>query len=351
MTIAVSHVFSDLFSIVDVVVTRWIIDGAATVAGELKGVAYTLMILYIVFYGVGMISGKINEPIMEGVSRIVKLSFIVTLATNSALYADYISNFLYQWPSALAGRIAGGGSGAIDTSEIIDRIFASGLDTTVQAWQIASWKNPGIYLIAALLLILVVVITSICAVLMISAKFGLALLLALGPLFILSLLFEGTKKFFGLWLGSVITSGLSILLVSMGAVITFKLFGGAFDAASAQAAANGGVVSLTDIAPVAVYGLISAYALLQLPGVAGSVGGGISTSSTKALGAAYNGMKPERSQRNQKDQKQKEAQKNGRFGRGQGQGQGGSIQGGRAAVPMAVYRKITSSSSRNRRAA
>jgi type IV secretion system protein VirB6 len=349
MTIATSHLFSDLFSFADTVVTKWIVEGAATIADELKGVAFTLVTIYVVLYGVAMVTGKINEQIMDGVARIVKVSFIVALATNSALYADHISNFLYEWPSAMAGKMIGGGSGATDTAEVIDRIFATGLDTVVQAWQTATWRNPGSYLIAGLLFVFAVTITAICAVLIISSKFGLALLLALGPLFFLMLLFEGTKKLFDQWLGSVITSGLAMLMISMGAVFTFKIFGGAFDAASANAAINGGMVSLTDIAPVAVYGLISGYFLLQIPGLAGNVGGGISTASTQALGAAYDKLKPERSQKNQKDQREKEAQKNGRFARGQGQG--GNIRNGRSAAPMAVYRKITSSSSRSSRPA
>lgn len=345
------HIFEDAFTFVDGVTTKYFTDGAAAVAGAFQSTAHTLLIVYVMLWGWAMLRGMIQEPVTDGLARVLKATFIVAFATNSALYSSDIANFLYDWPPAFSGVLMGGV--ATNTTQLIDHIAGSGLDLASQAWQTASLANLGGYVVSGIIFTMTLAITAITGTIIISAKFGLALLLAIGPVFILMLLFDATRDFFHKWLGVVMTSGFTIVLVSMAAAMVFKLYGAAFDAASAQATANGGVVSLTDIAPATVYGIIALFFILGVPSLAASLGGGFSSASAAAAGWAYDKIKgatPSPLRMGKAGYRAGKAAYGGfrgaagRFGRGQAEG--GSVQGTRTAAPMAIYRKITGSSSR-----
>lgn len=279
------HVFEDFFTYVDAATTKYFMDGAATVAGAFQGTAYTLVAVYVMLYGWSMMTGLVKEPVTEGTARILKATFIVSFATNSALYAGDVASFLYEWPSELAGVLSG--TNANNTTQLVDNILGSGLDLSGQAWETASFANIGGYIVAFIIFSITIVVTAITAVAIISSKFGLALLLAIGPIFILSMLFNSTRKLFDAWLGVCVSSGFTIVLVSMSATLIFKYFAAAFDAASSNAAANSGVVSLGDIATPTIVGIIAIFFIHRVPNLAGALGGGVSTASADAAGWAY----------------------------------------------------------------
>lgn len=343
------HLFEDWFNYTDAVTATYITDGAATVAGAFQGTATNLLIIYVMFYGWSMMRGVISEPVMDGVSRIIKMSFVFTFATNSARYSSDVAEFLYKWPSALSGAMSG--SQITSTTQILDNILSSGLDLGVQSWQVAGLQNLGGYVIGIILFAQTCVVTAIAAAIIIISKFGLALLLALGPIFILMMLFDATRKIFDMWLGVVLTAGFTIVLVSMASNLVFKFYAAAFDAASANAAANEGIVTLTDIAPASVSGVIATFFLLGTPLLASGLGGGVSTASAGAAGWAYDKIKGASKTSRDVGKAGYNAGKNvaGRFNRGQSN----SIQGNKsvASDPQAVYRKITSGSRRASRSA
>lgn len=337
------HLFEDWFKYTDAVTTTYITDGAATVAGAFQGTATNLLIIYVMFYGWSMMRGVISEPVMDGVSRIIKMSFVFTFATNSARYSSDVADFLYKWPSALSGAMSG--SQITSTTQILDNILSAGLDLGVQSWQVAGLQNLGGYVIGIILFAQTCVVTAIAAAIIIISKFGLALLLALGPIFILMMLFEATRKIFDMWLGVVLTAGFTIVLVSMASNLVFKFYAAAFDAASANAAANEGIVTLTDIAPASVSGVIATFFLLGTPLLASGLGGGVSTASAGAAGWAYDKIKGASKISRSKTNRDvgKADYKDGKNVAGRN-----SIQSSQSAAsyPQAVYRKITSGSSR-----
>jgi type IV secretion system protein VirB6 len=340
------HIFEDVFTYVDAATQQYFLDGAAAVASAFQGVAHSMLILYVTLWGWAMLRGMIQEPVMDGVARMLKAMFIITFATNSAIYASYVSTFLYDWPAAMAGILAGGV--VTNTTQLIDHIAGSGLDLASQAWQTASLANIGGYVVSAIIFVMTLVITAITATIIISAKYGLALLLAIGPVFILMLMFEGTRAFFDKWLSVVVTSGFTIVLVSGAAALIFKYYSAAFDAASADATANGGVVTLTGIAPATVAGIIAVFFIMGIPHLAAGLGGGVSSATAGAVGWAYDkirGAAPATLRTGRAAYGAGRAAYGmargtaGRFGRGQGEG--GSIQGKRPSAPLSVYRKIT----------
>lgn len=343
--------FEDIFSYMDGVTAKYMTDGAASVASSLHDVAYTMLMLYMVLWGWSMMRGLIQEPVMDATARILRMTFIVTFATNSAMYASEIATFLYDWPPAMVGVI--NGTAPTSITQLLDQIAVNGFQLADQAWQAATITNMGAYFVSIIIYALTSIVTAITAFIIISAKLGLAILLSLGPLFILTMMFESTKEYFSKWLSSVFTCGITIVLASMAAMLFFKYFDAAFNAASVDASAYGGVPSLSGIAPALIFGLISGYFLAGIPSFASGLGGGISGASSAGLGWAYDKMKSATSNaprlanasyrggkaayRGGKAAYQGIRGAAGRFGKGTS---GGNVKGSSSNSP--VYKKITS---------
>lgn len=333
------HLLEDLFTYTDTAAQTYVTDVAAAVAGAFQNTAYTLLMVYVILWGWSMLRGMIQEPVMDGLSRILKVTFVVAFATNSALYSSDVANFLFNWPSALGGVVVGGA--APSTSSLLDHVAGQGIDLATQAWQAASFANLGAYIISGILWVVTGVVLAISATIIIAAKLELAIGLAIGPIFILMLMFDATRSRFDSWLSSMLASGFTIVLVAAAATLMFKLLGAAFDSAAASAGGAGGVVSLTDITPAAIYGLVSAFLILRMPGYASGITGGSSMASATALGWAYDKIKKPFERRPQEQRGNNQGNQNGRFGRGKSNGISGSNSRSSGA-PQAIYRKITS---------
>lgn len=270
----------------------------------------------------------------------------MVLATSAGLYATYFSNFLWNWPTALTSVITG--TPATSITGVLDNVAGQGLDLAVKAWQAAGISNIGAYIIAFLLFAMVLLITAVCGFILLTAKVVLSLGLALGPIFILGLMFDATRRFFDAWLGVVLGAGFTIVVTSMAADIAFKVYAATFTAAASSAAATDGIPSLTDIAPATVAGVMIALLLFKLPQMAGGLANGVSVAGAEMASWAYgrfrgvtgNGAHSinERMRDRRRVQLQNEFRNSG----------ANTIKP--RNTPLAVYRKITSSRSYRRAA-
>lgn len=328
------QLFDDLFTYVDAATAKYFLDGAEKVTGAMHNTVSTMLILYVTLWGLATWRGMIKEPIMDGTMRVIKIVLITTFANNASEYTSGVATFLYEWPPALAGVLMG--TTATTTTQLIDQCAASGLDLASKAWETASITNLGGYVVGITIFAITLVVALIAASIIIGSKFGLSILLALGPIFILMLLFDYTRHYFDKWLGLVVTSGFAIVMTSMATDLLFKYFGASFDAASAHVASNGGIVSLGDIAPAVVAGGIAAFFILNIPHLAAGLGGGASAASASAAGWAHRTLGNARMPQRNKSGKNKEE----RIAPGQKR-QGGNIQRAGSGVPQAAYRRIT----------
>lgn len=338
-----SHIFEDSFIYLDSVIENYITDGSTAVAGALAHTAYTMLSLYVVLWGWSMMRGLVKEPVTDMMQRVLKLTIITALSTNAALYSSDVVGFLYNWPTALAGVVAG--TAPAGTTALLDQTLGAGLDLFQKLWEAASWSNLGAYPMALLVIIVTAVVTALTACIIVSAKFGLALALAIGPAFILLTMFDATRRIFESWLSVVITSGIVITLVSMAANLLFKYYAASFAAAVAAADGGDGVVTMGSVIGPIIIGLMSAFFIKDIPHFASGFAGGVSMASSAAAGWAYDkardALRPNRQQRGNNGQQRGS-------GSGFSRGQSNSVSGGsrRAGAPSALYRKIVSSGRR-----
>ena len=102
---------------------------------------------------------------------------------------------------------------------MLDTMLDMGTTLAGQAWEKANLANLGAYILAGIVYVLTWATTAITGIIIIMAKLSLALTLAIGPLFILGLMFEPTKRWFDSWLGAAFTEGLAVVMTVLAATM------------------------------------------------------------------------------------------------------------------------------------
>ena len=195
------HFYEDTFTKLNNTLTTYIGDVSGDVIGAISGVAYSMLMIYMMLWGWTMLRGMISEPITDGVTRIVRLAVIVGLALNVGRYATYISTFLWNTPDAMANIVANGYSNPESNVQFLDGLMSKLFDLG-NGYLESAFSSPGMFpdfgLLAAAFLIWIAAIaaTAYAAFLLALSKMALAILLGIGPIFVLLLIFEGTKRFF-----------------------------------------------------------------------------------------------------------------------------------------------------------
>jgi type IV secretion system protein VirB6 len=112
----------------------FITDNTAAIARILEPAIITLGVLYIIIWGYLQLVGKIEEPFLTGVRRLLTLALILGVSLQGWLYTDVIVDTFFRAPAQLAADVIAGSAPvapeavAPDTVAIIDEIFFDGDD-------------------------------------------------------------------------------------------------------------------------------------------------------------------------------------------------------------------------------
>ena len=196
--------------------------------------ATDMFIIYVLLWGAGIASGQIQEPFGDGIRRILRIITISLIGLTADTYQGTIVGFFVHAPSHIAAQLvssggATGGGGADSIADILDNALANGLQLGNQAWDMAESLSIfdgaiGYYMIAMLLYVVVAIIVAIATGIVFVTFISLALLLSVGPFFILMAIFQTTQRFFDAWLGQVISMAILFLLVASAVSLCFAVF-------------------------------------------------------------------------------------------------------------------------------
>jgi type IV secretion system protein VirB6 len=117
--------------------------------------------------------------------------------------------------------------------------------------------------------------------LMALARVALALLLAIGPLFIVLLLFESTQRFFEAWIAQLV----NYALVGVLAVLTASLMLTVVEAYATQTAALGAAILTVDALDMLLVAGLVLLLLRQVMPIAARLAGGVTLASFGTLSA------------------------------------------------------------------
>ena len=282
------HFFQRIFTEVNTALSTYVNDVASNIIASITPVATTLLMIYVMLWGWSIMRGMISEPITDGVTRLIRLSVIYALALTIGNYNGYIADLLWNSPDAIASYVASGYSDSSNNSQFLDSLISKLYDFGDAFWQKANatggwFPDIGLLLTAILIWVAGLIATAYGAFLLILSKMALAILLGVGPIFVLLLIFEGSKKFFEAWLGQALNYVFLVMLTASSIKLILTILQKYLGDASGLVADP----SVSQALPAIAICVIGALVMMQLSSIAAALGGGAAISTLGASGWAY----------------------------------------------------------------
>jgi type IV secretion system protein VirB6 len=264
-------------------------NNTARIAAALEPAIVTLAVVYVMAWGYLHMMGRIEEPFVTGVKRIVTLAVILAVALRLWLYNAVIVDTFYQAPAQLAAAVIG----SSDPIGSIDAIWDRGGAVAELLWDKGSVLSSdfGYYLMGAAVWLLMGMLCVYAMFLIALSSIASALLLAIGPLFIAMLLFDSTRRFFAAWVAQLANYALITILTVLCAALLLQVV----ESYAAQTAARGAALLTVDALDMVLMAVLSFLLLRQVMPIAASLAGGLSLNSFGAVsraigqGARYGG--------------------------------------------------------------
>lgn len=238
---ATSVVFSDLWSYTLAYLGLYVL---APAAGLVTALITGVLIINVIFTGLAYASGNGSVRMMDLVMRALQLSaiFLVTLYLQRHLDA-----LVDQFNQSLEGLLAvldrnARGTGARENARVtgylgfLDEVTSKGNQLTkffldrgvpLTTDQLSSWM--GLLVMAG-----TVVPTSVAGGVILLSQIALRLVLLIGPVFLLFLMFRGTRGYFDAWVSVLMQIFLMTVILTVASRIVFSFWALACDIAIAD---------------------------------------------------------------------------------------------------------------------
>ncbi len=245
----------------------------ARVAMLLEPALIALGTVYVTGWGYLLLSGRIREPLGDGLRRIATLALVLGVGVHLWLYNTLIVDTFYRAPSQFAAQVVG----AAYPVQTLDAIWNAGGAVAGRLFDQGSvWRGDlGFYLAGAVVWVLVGLLCVYTMFLLALSSVALSVLLALGPLFIVTLLFDGTRRLFMAWLAQLTNYALISILTVMVAALLLHLV----QRYATETAALGTAIDTVDALDFLLATVLVFLFMRQVMPIAAGLSGGIALST------------------------------------------------------------------------
>jgi type IV secretion system protein VirB6 len=270
--------FTQYLNYINALVASYITPNVQLVANAISPMVYGLLSLYVILWGISYLRGEMREPITETATRFVKIALICGIGLKLASYNELVIDTFVNGPEDLARMLAGSSDNST-TASSMDTIFAAGFAVAKGFMDKAGLLSGdlGFYVIGFCVLLVTICVTVYSFALILLSKIMLCILITLGPIFIISLLFQASAGYFSAWIHKMTNYALLGILV----IVINKLLITLFERAAVTAVSS---TQIDQVMPVIITGILSVIALAQLTTVAAGLAGGLSM-STQGMGS------------------------------------------------------------------
>jgi type IV secretion system protein VirB6 len=265
--------FATFWSWLNGQLATYIGDNTARLASVLEPAVITLATIYVMAWGYLHLMGKIDEPIITGLKRICMVALILGVGLQLWLYNTVIVDTFYNAPAQLAAAMVG----SSDPVSTIDTIWESGGAVGGALWNkaVSPLSGVGFYIAGAIVICLMAVLCVYAMFLIALSSIALAVLLALGPLFVALLFFDATRRIFLAWIAQLTNYALITVLTVMVAALLLRIV----QSYAAQTAARGTDIVVVDALHMVLVSVLVLLILRQVMPIAAGLAGGVSLNS------------------------------------------------------------------------
>src|SRR3546814_152421 len=173
---------------------NFISSGTSGISAWVTGPLTAALTLYVMLYGFLILRGSVQEPIMDFAFRAMKLAIILMLVRNAGEYQIYVTEVFFETlPKEVSEALNTGGAPSAST---FDSLLDRGQESANDIWGQSAWLVDPLTSFAGLVVVLVTfVVASIGFVVSLYARVALAIILAIGPLFIALVMFPSPRHF------------------------------------------------------------------------------------------------------------------------------------------------------------
>lgn len=285
MIVADSFV-SETLHTVDAVIGNYVNNAYVHFIQANTSVITLLFTLYVMLMGYQFLSHSHHFNLSVVLKQLVVMLCVYGMVMNWQLYHLFAYNIFTNEPESISQVMIGAGNHGntfINIPTALDGIYTAVLNATKGLFGQMSFSASGLaFIVYGLLVLIIGTLMCVYALLLfIYAKMMMAVALALGPIFILFILWEPTKGMFSAWLSQLITLAFipiitSAILVLMLSVINVTLPNMNLPVDQMQ---------FIGIAPFLGLSLATTLILSQVFHISSVLGGGLSLASLSA-GAA-----------------------------------------------------------------
>lgn len=210
--------------------------------GGLMPVLTIGLTLYIAFFAIGLLTGRSRIGVSALTPRMMMLGFVLTFATSWAAYSQVVWNLAIGAPDEIASVLTGTQGGATqifgDRVDLVFNAIAEAAEAgkqqgappaaapgaaAQQGAQAASAAVSGNFTPSNLMWIGGLLLLLGTVGVLVTARIAMAVLLAVGPIFIVLALFNGTRGLFVGWLRGLTLTAVTPLFVVVGGGVVMEL--------------------------------------------------------------------------------------------------------------------------------
>jgi type IV secretion system protein VirB6 len=253
--------------------TGYIGSNTALVAAALEPAVIVLATLYVMLWGYLQMTGRIEEPFVVGLKRVIVLAVVMAAALRLWLYNSVIVDTFYSAPAELASALVG----STDPVSTIDAIWQQGGAVAERLWDKGGvlGSDAGFYLAGAAVWLLIGLLCVYSMFLIALSSIASTVLLAIGPLFIVMLLFDSTRRYFEAWIGQLANYALITILT----VVVAGLLLHVVQSYAAQTAARGSALLTVDALDMVLMSTLVFLLMRQIMPIAAGLAGGVAIGS------------------------------------------------------------------------
>lgn len=274
--------FATFWTWLDVQLAQYIGDNTARVSAAMEPAIVMLATAYVMIWGYLQLTGRIDEPFIVGLKRILTLAIVLGVALRMWLYNTVIVDTFYAAPTELAAAVIK----APDPVETIDTIWEQGGAVAGYLFNNGDIFHGDFgYFIAGIVVWVLIGLLCVYTMFLIAlSHVALAILLALGPFFVAMLLFESTKRLFDAWLAQLANYALITVLTVMAAALLLQIV----STYAKQTAARGTAILTVDALNMVLISVLVFLFMRQVMPIASSLASGAALNTMGTVSRAAN---------------------------------------------------------------
>jgi type IV secretion system protein VirB6 len=253
----------------------------------LSAVATPLMAcvtLWIIVQGILVMRGDMDAR--GGLTRIIRVAFVVGILTSSGLYTSYVQTaFMTTIPNWISTAAGGNVTSTVTTPGVFDNMWS----VTEHTIETVSGQLSTFDFIDAFSLSMIEI--SIAVLLMVTFaiyEFAITIIgvmVAVGPILIVGYLFEATKGVTDRWVGKLITYSILTLLINVTLNVVLQGEKAYMRAILTQQASGTAAipVEIKILLSLTMFFAMGAFIIVSLPLIAATLGGGLGVSPGAAV--------------------------------------------------------------------